>query len=71
MIATVVNNLQLCVLKKEVITKDYTRQQSYHGFPVLDLTRPPSVSQLPPTSQEASQGPRYPEALGGERTRDR
>uniref|UniRef100_A0A674PDY8 Nuclear receptor corepressor 2 n=1 Tax=Takifugu rubripes TaxID=31033 RepID=A0A674PDY8_TAKRU len=50
----------------EVITKDYTRQQSYHGFPVLDLTRPPSVSQLPPTSQEASQGPRYPEALGGE-----
>lgn len=59
----------MCVyLKKEVITKDYTKQQSYHGFPVLDLTR---GSQLPPTSQEASQGPRYPEALGGERTRDR
>lgn len=59
------------VFKKEVITKDYTRQQSYHGFPVLDLTRPPSVSQLPATSQEAGPGPRYQEALGGERTRDR
>uniref|UniRef100_A0A4W6FJN4 Nuclear receptor corepressor 2 n=1 Tax=Lates calcarifer TaxID=8187 RepID=A0A4W6FJN4_LATCA len=41
----------------EVITKDYTRQsqqqQSYHGSPVLDLTRPPSASQPPPTSQES------------------
>lgn len=54
-----------------MITKDYTRQQSYHGFPVLDLTRPPSVSQLPASSQDASPGPRYQEALGGERTRDR
>uniref|UniRef100_A0A8C4IN46 Nuclear receptor corepressor 2 n=1 Tax=Dicentrarchus labrax TaxID=13489 RepID=A0A8C4IN46_DICLA len=45
----------------EVITKDYTRQtqqqqQSYHGSPVLDLTRPPSASQPPPTSQESGQG---------------
>uniref|UniRef100_A0A665WKI4 Nuclear receptor corepressor 2 n=1 Tax=Echeneis naucrates TaxID=173247 RepID=A0A665WKI4_ECHNA len=43
----------------EVITKDYTRQsqqQSYHGSPVLDLTRPPSASQPPPTSQESVQG---------------
>uniref|UniRef100_A0A665WKI8 Nuclear receptor corepressor 2 n=1 Tax=Echeneis naucrates TaxID=173247 RepID=A0A665WKI8_ECHNA len=58
----------------EVITKDYTRQsqqQSYHGSPVLDLTRPPSASQPPPTSQESVQGPRYPEGLGGERNRDR
>uniref|UniRef100_A0A7N8X6N7 Nuclear receptor corepressor 2 n=1 Tax=Mastacembelus armatus TaxID=205130 RepID=A0A7N8X6N7_9TELE len=40
----------------EVITKDYTRQsqqQSYHSSPVLDLTRPPSASQPPPTSQES------------------
>uniref|UniRef100_A0A8C4NZR8 Nuclear receptor corepressor 2 n=1 Tax=Dicentrarchus labrax TaxID=13489 RepID=A0A8C4NZR8_DICLA len=60
----------------EVITKDYTRQtqqqqQSYHGSPVLDLTRPPSASQPPPTSQESGQGPRYSEGLGGERNRDR
>lgn len=59
----------------EVITKDYTRQsqqqQSYHGSPVLDLTRPPSASQPPPTSQESAQGGRYSEALGGERNRDR
>lgn len=61
----------MAVFQKEVITKDYTRQQSYHGFPVLDLTRPPSVSQLPASSQDASPGPRYQEALGGERTRDR
>ena len=61
--------------KQEVITKDYTRQsqqqQSYHGSPVLDLTRPPSASQLPPTSQESAQGQRYSEGLGGERNRDR
>uniref|UniRef100_A0A3Q0SM03 Nuclear receptor corepressor 2 n=1 Tax=Amphilophus citrinellus TaxID=61819 RepID=A0A3Q0SM03_AMPCI len=58
----------------EVITKDYTRQsqqQSYHGSPVLDLTRPPSASQLPPTSQESAQGTRYVEGPGGERNRDR
>lgn len=60
----------------EVITKDYTRQQlqqqqSYHGSPVLDLTRPPSASQPPPTSQESAQGSRYPEGMGGERNRDR
>lgn len=54
-----------------MITKDYTKQQSYQGFPVLDLTRPPSVSQLPAAPQEPSQGPRYQEAPGGERTRDR
>uniref|UniRef100_A0A665WK58 Nuclear receptor corepressor 2 n=1 Tax=Echeneis naucrates TaxID=173247 RepID=A0A665WK58_ECHNA len=56
-------------ISSEVITKDYTRQsqqQSYHGSPVLDLTRPPSASQPPPTSQESVQGPRYPEGLGGE-----
>uniref|UniRef100_A0A8C5ELJ4 Nuclear receptor corepressor 2-like n=1 Tax=Gouania willdenowi TaxID=441366 RepID=A0A8C5ELJ4_GOUWI len=55
----------------EVITKDYTRQsqqqQSYHGSPVLDLTRPPSASQAPPTSQES----RYSEGLSGELNRDR
>ncbi|KAG8012222.1 Nuclear receptor corepressor 2 [Nibea albiflora] len=59
----------------EVITKDYTRQsqqqQTYHGSPVLDLTRPPSASQPPPTSQESAQSSRYPEGLGGERNRDR
>ncbi|KAK5932588.1 hypothetical protein CgunFtcFv8_004280 [Champsocephalus gunnari] len=58
----------------EVITKDYTRQsqqQSYHGSPVLDLTRPPSASQLPPTSQELAQGSRYQESHCGERNRDR
>uniref|UniRef100_A0A673A071 Nuclear receptor corepressor 2 n=1 Tax=Sphaeramia orbicularis TaxID=375764 RepID=A0A673A071_9TELE len=63
------------VANSEVITKDYTRQsqqqQSYHGSPVLDLTRPPSASQPPPTSQESAQGGRYSEALGGERNRDR
>lgn len=62
------------ILKQEVITKDYTRQsqqQSYHGSPVLDLTRPPSASQPPPASQESGQGPRYLEGLGGERNRDR
>lgn len=62
-------------LKQEVITKDYTRQsqqqQSYHGSPVLDLTRPPSASQPPPSSQEAGQGSRYLDSLGGERNRDR
>uniref|UniRef100_A0AAQ5XIW4 Nuclear receptor corepressor 2 n=1 Tax=Amphiprion ocellaris TaxID=80972 RepID=A0AAQ5XIW4_AMPOC len=61
--------------KQEVITKDYTRQsqqqqQSYHGSPVLDLTRPPSASQPPPSSQESAQGSRYQEGLGGERNRD-
>lgn len=61
---------------QEVITKDYTRQsqqqqQSYHGSPVLDLTRPPSASQPPPTSQESAQGVRYQEGLGGERNRER
>uniref|UniRef100_A0A8C2ZVS8 Nuclear receptor corepressor 2 n=1 Tax=Cyclopterus lumpus TaxID=8103 RepID=A0A8C2ZVS8_CYCLU len=67
----------ICLLcKQEVITKDYTRQsqqqqQSYHGSPVLDLTRPPSASQPPPISQESVQGSRYPEGLGGERNRDR
>ncbi|XP_063346347.1 nuclear receptor corepressor 2 isoform X1 [Pelmatolapia mariae] len=57
----------------EVITKDYrqSQQQSYHGSPVLDLTRPPSASQLPPTSQESAQGTRYAEGPGGERNRDR
>lgn len=59
----------------EVITKDYTRQsqqqQSYHGSPVLDLTRPPSASQAPPPSQDAVPGGRYSESLGGERNRDR
>uniref|UniRef100_A0A3B3CAN1 Nuclear receptor corepressor 2 n=1 Tax=Oryzias melastigma TaxID=30732 RepID=A0A3B3CAN1_ORYME len=57
----------------EVITKDYTRQQqqSYHGSPVLDLTRPPSASQPPPTSQESTQGSRCPEGIGGECNRDR
>uniref|UniRef100_A0A672JII0 Nuclear receptor corepressor 2 n=1 Tax=Salarias fasciatus TaxID=181472 RepID=A0A672JII0_SALFA len=59
--------------QQEVITKDYTRQsqqqqQSYHGSPVLDLTRPPSASQPPPTSQESVQGSRYSEV---ERNRDR
>uniref|UniRef100_A0A669CAY2 Nuclear receptor corepressor 2 n=1 Tax=Oreochromis niloticus TaxID=8128 RepID=A0A669CAY2_ORENI len=57
----------------EVITKDYrqSQQQSYHGSPVLDLTRPPSASQPPPTSQESAQGTRYAEGPGGERNRDR
>ncbi|XP_055367301.1 nuclear receptor corepressor 2 isoform X4 [Betta splendens] len=57
----------------EVITKDYTRQsqQGYHGSPVLDLTRPPSASQLPPSSQDSGQGPRYLEGLSGERNKDR
>ena len=62
------------LLKQEVITKDYTRQsqqQSYHGSPVLDLTRPPSASQLPPSSQEGVPGGRYSDSLGGERNRDR
>lgn len=64
----------MCLLQQEVITKDYTRQsqqQSYHGSPVLDLTRPPSASQLPPTSQELAQGSRYQESHCGERNRDR
>lgn len=72
------NGLQYCltvVLKQEVITKDYTRQsqqqQSYLGSPVLDLTRPPSASQPPLTSQESCQGSRYSDGLGGERNRDR
>uniref|UniRef100_A0AAX7TQC4 Nuclear receptor corepressor 2 n=1 Tax=Astatotilapia calliptera TaxID=8154 RepID=A0AAX7TQC4_ASTCA len=49
------------VASSEVITKDYrqSQQQSYHGSPVLDLTRPPSASQPPPTSQESAQGTRY------------
>uniref|UniRef100_A0A3Q2YCC0 Nuclear receptor corepressor 2 n=1 Tax=Hippocampus comes TaxID=109280 RepID=A0A3Q2YCC0_HIPCM len=61
----------------EVITKDYTRQtqqqhqQSYHGSPILDLTRPLSASQPQPTSQESPQVTRYPEGLGGDRNRDR
>ncbi|KAM9744671.1 nuclear receptor corepressor 2 isoform 3-T4 [Menidia menidia] len=65
----------------EVITKDYTKQsqqqqqqqqqQSYHGSPVLDLTRPPSASQPPSVSQESAQGSRYTEALSGECSRDR
>ncbi|MEQ2157939.1 hypothetical protein GOODEAATRI_006989 [Goodea atripinnis] len=59
----------------EVIVKDYTRQsqqqQSYHGSPVLDLTRPPSASQPPPTSQESAQGTRYSEGFGGECNRDK
>ncbi|KAF7199803.1 nuclear receptor corepressor 2 isoform X3 [Nothobranchius furzeri] len=59
----------------EVITNDYTRQskqqQSYHSSPILDLTRPPSASQLLSTSQESARGPRYPEGLGGECNRDR
>ena len=64
----------ILLCKQEVITKDYTRQsqqqqQSYHGSPVLDLTRPPSASQPPPTSQESAQGSRYAE--GGECIRDR
>uniref|UniRef100_A0A8C8A3W6 Nuclear receptor corepressor 2 n=1 Tax=Oryzias sinensis TaxID=183150 RepID=A0A8C8A3W6_9TELE len=59
----VLSDKSLC--KQEVITKDYTRQsqqqqqqqqQSYHGPPVLDLTRPLSASQPPPTSQESAQG---------------
>ncbi|XP_057688811.1 nuclear receptor corepressor 2 isoform X2 [Corythoichthys intestinalis] len=61
----------------EVITKDYTRQsqqqhqQSYHGSPILDLTRPPSASQNPPTSQESPQLTRFPEGIGADRNRDR
>ncbi|KPP71959.1 nuclear receptor corepressor 2-like, partial [Scleropages formosus] len=62
----------------EVITKDYTRQSqqaiqntpqssySYHGTPVLDLTRPPS------TPQDSGQGSRYtPEGAPSERSRER
>uniref|UniRef100_A0A7N5ZYF1 Nuclear receptor corepressor 2 n=1 Tax=Anabas testudineus TaxID=64144 RepID=A0A7N5ZYF1_ANATE len=68
-------HVTLSTHKQEVITKDYTRQsqqqqQSYHSSPVLDLTRPPSASQLPPSSQESAQGSRYAEGLG-ERNRDR
>lgn len=71
-----ISDLDMSLRKQEVITKDYTRQsqqqqQSYHGSPVLDLTRPPSASQPPPTSQESAQGSRYAEGLGGERNRDR
>ncbi len=71
-----ISDLNMSLHKQEVITKDYTRQsqqqqQSYLGSPVLDLTRPPSASQPPPTSQESAQGSRYPEGLGGERNRDR
>uniref|UniRef100_A0A8C9TBI6 Nuclear receptor corepressor 2 n=1 Tax=Scleropages formosus TaxID=113540 RepID=A0A8C9TBI6_SCLFO len=57
--------LTSCSFLQEVITKDYTRQSqqaiqntpqssySYHGTPVLDLTRPPS------TPQDSGQGSRY------------
>uniref|UniRef100_A0A3Q3L0W1 Nuclear receptor corepressor 2 n=1 Tax=Mastacembelus armatus TaxID=205130 RepID=A0A3Q3L0W1_9TELE len=51
-----ISDVALSLNKQEVITKDYTRQsqqQSYHSSPVLDLTRPPSASQPPPTSQES------------------
>lgn len=64
----------LSLWQQEVITKDYRQsqqQQAYHGSPVLDLTRPPSASQPPPTPQESTQGGRYSESLGGERNRDR
>ncbi|KAG9354846.1 hypothetical protein JZ751_001559, partial [Albula glossodonta] len=67
----------------EVITKDYTRQQTQHqppqqpGYasfqssPVLDLTRPPSTPQPPQASQDPAQGSRYPEGGSVERVRDR
>uniref|UniRef100_A0A3B3U7X8 Nuclear receptor corepressor 2 n=1 Tax=Poecilia latipinna TaxID=48699 RepID=A0A3B3U7X8_9TELE len=61
----------------EVIVKDYRdsqqqqQQQSYHGSPVLDLTRPSSASQAPPTSQESAQASRYSQGFSGECNRDR
>uniref|UniRef100_A0A8C9R815 Nuclear receptor corepressor 2 n=1 Tax=Scleropages formosus TaxID=113540 RepID=A0A8C9R815_SCLFO len=70
--------LTSCSFLQEVITKDYTRQSqqaiqntpqssySYHGTPVLDLTRPPS------TPQDSGQGSRYtPEGAPSERSRER
>ncbi|KAJ8379899.1 hypothetical protein SKAU_G00006770 [Synaphobranchus kaupii] len=61
----------------EVITKDYTRQQTQQPAytlqtsPVLDLTRPPSTPQPQQPSQDPGQGLHYPEGASGERVRDR